>query len=85
MVVVSSRLVGVFLLGCLLVRGEGGGGGAQSAPLFLFVKTIEKVIRLCTMLNFFLSGGCEDMDILWAFFINLSIESIYLSPELREK
>ena len=24
------------------------GGGAQSVPLFLFVKTIEKVIRLCT-------------------------------------
>ena len=36
------------------------------------------------MLNFFLSGGCEDRDILWSFFTNLSIESIYLSPELRE-
>ena len=32
-----------------------------------------------------LSGGCEDRDILLAFFTNLSIESIYLSPELREK
>ena len=28
------------------------GGGAQSAPPpFLFVKTIEKVIRLCTVLK----------------------------------
>ena len=27
----------------------------------MFVKTIEKVIRLCTVLNFFFfSGGCED-------------------------
>ena len=52
---------------------------------FLFVKTIEKVIRLCTVLKFFLSGGCEDRDILWAFFTNLSIESLYLSLELREK
>ena len=35
--------------------------------------------------EFFLSGGCEDTDKLWAFFTNLSIESIYLSFELREK
>ena len=35
--------------------------------------------------EFFLSVGCEVRDILWAFFTNLSIESIYLSPELREK
>ena len=27
------------------------GGGAQSAPLYLFVKTIEKVISLCTVLK----------------------------------
>ena len=31
------------------------------------------------------SGGCEDRPILWAFFTNLSLEIIYLSPELREK
>ena len=36
-------------------------------------------------MKLFLSGGCEDMDILWAFFTNSSIESIYLSFELREK
>ena len=30
-------------------------------------------------------GGCDDRDILWAFFTNLSLESIYLSPELRKK
>ena len=34
---------------------------------------------------FLQSGGCEDRDILWAFFTNLSIETIYLSLELREK
>ena len=38
---------------------------AQSAPpLFLFVKTIEKVIRLCTVLkNKSLSGSFEDRAI----------------------
>ena len=28
-----------------------GGGGSKCPPLFLFVKTIEKVIRLCTVLK----------------------------------
>ena len=27
------------------------------------------------------SGGWEDRPILWAFFMNLSLETIYLSPE----
>ena len=42
-----------------------GGWGAQSAPpLFLFVKTIEKVIRLCTVLKKKkLSGSFEDRTI----------------------
>ena len=31
--------------------GGGGGGGLKVPPLFLFVKTIEKVIRLCTVLK----------------------------------
>ena len=39
----------------------------------------------CVEKFFFLGGGCENRDILWAFFTNLSLESIYLSPELREK
>ena len=30
---------------------DGGGGGLKVPPLFLFVKTIEKVIRLCTVLK----------------------------------
>ena len=46
------------------------GGGAESAPLFSFMKTIEKVIRLSTLLICFLSGGCE-------FYVNFS--RIYLS------
>ena len=41
------------------------GGGAQSAPpLFLFVKTIEKVIRLCTVLKKkYLIGSFKDKAI----------------------
>ena len=39
----------------------GRGGGVESTFPFLFVKTIEKVIRLCTVLIFFLSGSFEDM------------------------
>ena len=39
----------------------------------------------CVDFFFFMSGGCENRDVLWAFFMNLSIETIYLSPELREK
>ena len=57
------------------------GGGLKVPLLFLFVKTIEKTksnkIKHCVGL-FFSSGGCEDRAILWAFFTNLSIESIYL-------
>ena len=34
---------------------------------------------------FFFSGGCDDMPILLAFFTNFSLETIYLSAELREK
>ena len=48
-----------------------GGGSSKCPPLFLFVKTIEKVIRLCTVLNiFFLSGSFEDKAI---FHLNLEI------------
>ena len=40
------------------------GGGAESAPLSLFVKTIEKEIRLCTVLKFFfLIGSFKDKAI----------------------
>ena len=39
-------------------------GGSQSAPpLFLFVKTIEKVLRLCTVLQKKFSGSFEDKAI----------------------
>ena len=31
------------------------------------------------------SGGCEDRNILWAFFTIFSLETIYLSPKLLEK
>ena len=54
-------------------------------PLFLFVKTIEKVIRLCTVLKKKLKVSCEDRPILWAFFTIFLLKTIYLSPKLREK
>ena len=44
------------------------GGGAESVPLFLFVKTIEKVIWLCTVLNKKkFSCSFEDMAIFHEF------------------
>ena len=46
---------------------------------------VTYVFYIYIVLFLFLGGGCEDRDILWSFFTNLSIESIYLSPELREK
>ena len=50
----------------LLLMGEGG-GGVESITPFLFVKTIEKLIRLFTSLIFFLSGSFEDMVIIHVF------------------
>ena len=73
------------------------GGGAICAPqsVFIFLPKISPPIFICEnnrksdkimhCVDFFLRGGCEDRDISWAFFTNLSIETIYLSPELREK
>ena len=43
----------------------------------------DKIMRCVEKKKF--SCGYEDMTILWAFFTNLSLEPIYLSPELREK
>ena len=53
-------LVLMFLTGGLM------GGLVEFIPPFLFVKTIEKVIKLCTVLIFF-SGGFEDMVIFHVF------------------
>ena len=44
------------------------GGGAlgvveSTTPPFIFVKAIEKIIRLCAGLIFFFSGSFEDMGI----------------------
>ena len=55
------------------------GGGLNLSPLFLFVKTIEKVIRLCTVLIFFLSGSFEDMGIFHVY-IYLSVMDRYTPP-----
>ena len=66
----------------LWVLGVGGGWGLKVPPPFLFVNTIEKVIRLCTVLKEKnLSGDCEDRDILWHFSrIYLSICKGHLRP-----
>ena len=51
-------LMGLFLTLVLM------GGGLRVPPLFLFVNTIEKVIRLCTVLKKkSLSGSFEDRAI----------------------
>ena len=58
---------------------------AKKRKKFFFVKTIEIVIRLCTVLKFlFFSGGFEGRPILWVFSTIFSIETIYISPKLRE-
>ena len=57
------------------------GGGAHCTPQFLFVKTIEKVIRLCTVLIFFLIGSFEDRAIFHHFSrIYLSICNGHIRP-----
>ena len=56
----------IFLLTLVMIRGKCPLvmiGGAQSAPLFLFVKTIEKVIRLSTVLKKKLIGSFKDKAI----------------------
>ena len=50
-------------MGCLKLLVLMRGGGVESnPPPFLFVKTIEKVIILCTVL-IFLSGSFLDMGL----------------------
>ena len=61
---------------------EGGGGRVESFTQFLFLKTIEKVIRLCGY--FFLSGSSEDMGIFHVS-IYLSVIGRYDPPPLKTK
>ena len=59
------------------------GEGVESTPPFLFVKTIEKVIRLCTMLIFFWVVVLK----IWVFlhiFIYLSVMGRYNPPPIRK-
>ena len=58
---------------------------ARLKILVLIGENNRKSSKIKHCVDLFLSGGCEDRDIFWAFFTNLSIEIIYLSPELREK
>ena len=55
------------------------GGGGSKCPSIFICENNRKSNKIMHCV------GCEDRDILWAFFTNLSIESIYLSLELREK
>ena len=55
----------IFLFFIFLVFSLFYGVGAESA-------------QICNVLKFFFQG-CEDRDILWAFFTNLSIASLHLS------
>ena len=58
----------------------------RNSLFFLSFITITKVLCLFRLFIFFFyfSGGCEDMPILQAFFTNFSLETIYLSPDIRE-
>ena len=54
---IASLWVNLRFDGVLKTPSFVGGGGVESTPPpFLFVKTIEKVIRLCTVLHFALSA-----------------------------
>ena len=46
-------------------------------------RTSDQIMHCVEQEN--VSGGCEDRPILLAFFTTLSLETIYLSPDLREK
>ena len=67
----AALLVSIFpyfltllLMGCFQTLVLMGGGGLKVPPLFLFVKTIEKVIRLCTVLKKkYLIGSFKDKAI----------------------
>ena len=65
-------------MGCFkLLVLMGRGGGEAIPPPFLFVKTIEKVIRLCTVLMFyFLNGSFEEMGIFHVFQLSFVVGGI---------
>ena len=51
---------------------DGGRVELTPSPQFSFVKTIEKVIRLCTaLIFFFLNGIFEDMGIFHVFYLSV--------------
>ena len=52
------------------------GGRIDSPHHILFVKTIEKVIKLCTVLIFVLSGSFEDMGIFSRIYLSICYGSI---------
>ena len=56
---------------------------APPPPIFI-CENNRKSDKIMRCVDFFFSGGCEDRPILLAFCKNLSLETIYLSPELRE-
>ena len=49
-------------MGCLFSLSLMGGGGSNLFIAFLFVKTIETVIRLNTVLIYFLRSSFKDID-----------------------
>ena len=57
------------------------GGGIESITPFLFVKTIEKVIRLCTVLICYLISSFEDMGI---FHVFLRLPSVHMSTQVYD-
>ena len=48
-------------------------GGSKCPPPNFIFENNRKSNKIMHCVDFFLNDGCEDRDILWAFFTNLSI------------
>ena len=70
----NNKYCALVLMGCLKLIVLMG-GGVESMTQFLFVKTIEKVIRLSTALIFF-SGSFEDIGIFHVFQLTFDGEGV---------
>ena len=56
--------------------------GGLKWPLFLFLKTIEKEIRLCTVLIFFFIGSFEDRAIFHVIQLSYDGGGGFMGPKL---
>ena len=57
-----------------------GEGFNLPPPPILFVKTKEKIIRLCTVLSFYFSGSFGDIGIFYVFQLSFEGGGGYIYP-----